>query len=311
MNELLLTAWNLHESAERVEGLGINNEIWRVGTGFWLTRVGQGAADRLRREAALYGRLNALAAEAGSALRVPSVVPTVSGEPYYNDGTALWRLTRHLPGVHPDRTRLESFIYIAEGLGELDTLLVQIPDSFQIYQGPNWLDSLEQNLAEFQGVLGGEDFLPEETDLGPMQEAAAIVASALPRFRSEPQQLIHGDAYPPNVKVRSESDPMVVGFLDFEFCAAGPRVLEVAPLILGMRNHSDEEVRAVMDEVIAAYKRKAGSQIDRDLLDAALVSYKFNSYLYHRGRVVAGTAPGQLMEGRLDSVRRLLLLIQR
>jgi hypothetical protein len=98
---VLTDLWGIHSAVERTT-LGVSRTTWRVAKGFWLSRCGNERGEAFRRECNF---LQALAETAKANPRlmliVPSLIPTKSGDVVSVHSGFLWRLTRHIDGLHP------------------------------------------------------------------------------------------------------------------------------------------------------------------------------------------------------------------
>jgi homoserine kinase type II len=109
------------------------------------------------------------------------------------------------------------------------------------------------------------EFQGEAIALRAIGEALQNFRMYLPRFRSLPHQLIHGDINHSNLLV-SESDPKRIAvILDFEFCTRDLRVMEIAVLISGFLTGEN-----AMDN-IEGFLSGAGEQLRLDMAEAEAI----------------------------------------
>lgn len=305
VSAILREGWNLNVEAQAAE-LGVNNTTWQIGEHAWLARYKKDEAERVVREIKLYEYLTDSQAADHDRILVPAVIRTTEGNSLFTNGDEIWRLSAHMDGYTPSPEKAELYPIIANGLGLLHSKLRKGPLKLAV-TSHSIVQTVEADLAR---MMNPSWVTEGNTIVRDMEEEYASVLTATVKKLSRtftgitamPLQLIHGDFTHPNMRIQEESSRLI-GMLDFEFCSADPAILDLATIVLTLltRSKLNEPARRIT-EILMAYE-EGGGQVDRTMLEVAIMARKLDSYGYHRRRLLAGKGTVETFRRQLEQLR--------
>lgn len=282
---------------------GVTRPTWRVAEDYWLTCVPGARMQRLQREHELLARLTDAVAE-GFSLQVPVPVPTKAGDSIWRFDDTVWRLTKNLPGEHPDPDAVPDYRATTEGLATLHRFLARLPHSAQVSDGSDLIFLKSRLSVPFEA-----DWEAATTDLDEKSlvlETSRLLRRHLSLLERAPAQIIHGDWAITNFLVL-RSPTRLVGVLDFDQSTYAPVALDLAQAassVLMWSNIDDkvEAIRAILD----AYQEASGIKVPMPTLQVAVVAYWLMNYWRAREGMSTSAArrdPGVARQpGRLRNV---------
>jgi Ser/Thr protein kinase RdoA (MazF antagonist) len=297
---VLTDLWGIHSPVERTT-LGVSRTTWRVAQGFWLTRCGNERGEAFRRECSLLQALAETAkADPGLLLIVPSLIPTRSGDVVSMHSGFLWRLTRHIDGLHPspnDPATYDLMLNVMLRLHQaFDSTANQCPT------GPDIVGRVRDRLSQLPDTISRSSFTPKERDI--LQEAAHWLKPRLDRLFILPTRVVHGDWTPLNVLIRRDG---WAGILDFEACGCGPAVLDFANMCSTLLMWSRlDNISERIAALVSSFEEKTGVPIGLDIVHIAMLTHWFGHYFDWRERESTdeNTEVARRLLGRIETVLR-------
>lgn len=305
VSAILREGWSLNVEA-RADEFGVNNKTWQIGDFAWLARYKKDEAERVVREIKLYECLAASQAADHDRILVPAVIRTPEGDALFTKGNEVWRLSAHMDGYTPSPEKAELYPVIANGLGLLHFKLRKVPISLAV-TSHSLIQTVEADVTRMMNPAWITDSNP--VIRGIEEDYASILTATVKKLShtfngitAMPLQLIHGDFTHPNMRIEEDSSRLV-GMLDFEFCSVDPAILDLATVVLTLltRSKLSEPARRIT-EVLMAYE-EGGGQVDRTMLEVAVMARKLDSYCYHRRRLLAGKGTVETFRRQLEQLR--------
>lgn len=259
--------------------LGVSRTNWRVADCYWLTRCESERANAFRRECHL---LHAVAevtrTEAALSLVVPTVVPTRSGDLVAVHDGSLWRLTRHVDGIHPSANDPATYDLMLDAIFRLHRAFDLISNLWPAY--PNTLCRVRRHLGQLSSTITPTTSLARETEV--LCRAATWIEPRLHRLSKIPARLVHGDWTPVNVLIRSDKS---VGILDFESCGLGPAVLDFANMCSTLLMWSRlDNISQRIAALASSIEKSTGSAVGLENICISMVTHWIGHYLDWRDR---------------------------
>jgi Ser/Thr protein kinase RdoA (MazF antagonist) len=236
----------------------------------------------------------------GLRLLIPSPVPTESGEvaPMHSD--FLWRLTRHIDGQHPAPTEPGTYDLMLNVLLRLHSALNSV--SNRCPTPPEVVGRVRDRLSELPQIISRSSIPDQERDI--LHEAACWLKPKIDRLSSLPARLVHGDWTPLNVVIGRDG---LAGILDFEDCARGPAVLDVANMCSTLLMWSRlDNVSQRIEALVSSFEHKTGVRIGMDIIHISMLTHWFGHYFDWRQRESTdeNTEVVRRLVGRIETVRR-------
>jgi aminoglycoside phosphotransferase len=295
-----------------MEAIGVNNTTWKVGTEAWLARYNKNEANRVIRELDFYEYFsNTQIRDPDTIIWVPEVIRTTRGERLYDDGTYLWKLSKHMDGIMPSQEKAELYPILANGLGRLHRKLREIPTAYAVTSTPV-VQTVKTYVSEIGNIASN---IPKDSAIKDIEEenfplikaAAQRLSANFNKLQELPVQLIHGDFTHPNLRIDKDQSKLI-GVLDFEFCSADPALLDLASIVLTLLTRSKlTEPAKLLAEILKAYEDGGGGHVDPAALKVAVLARKFDSFGYHRNRFLEGKGT---METYLRQLEQLKLVME-
>lgn len=258
---------------------------------------------RLLREHEILAHLSDAVA-VGFPLQVPVPVPTKAGDSIWRFDDTVWRLTKNLPGEHPDPDSVPDYRATAEGLATLHRFLARLPQSARVSDDSDIAFLKSRLSVPFEAGWEAATTDPDEKSL--VLETSRLLQRHLPLLERAPSQIIHGDWAITNFLVM-RSPIRLVGVLDFDQATYAPVALDLAQAASSvlMWSNIDDKVVAIQ-EMLDAYQEASGIQVPMPTLQVAVVAYWFMNYWRAREGMSAAAArqdPGVARQpGRLRNV---------
>jgi Ser/Thr protein kinase RdoA (MazF antagonist) len=275
---VLTDLWGIHSPVERTT-LGVSRTTWRVAQGFWLTRCGNERGEAFRTECSLLQALAETAkADPGLLLIVPSLIPTRSGDVVSMHSDFLWRLTRHIDGLHPppnDPATYDLMLNVVLRLHKaFDSASNQCPTC------PDIVGCVRDRLSQLPNTVSRSSFTHKERDI--LHEAAHWLKPRLDRLSTLPTRVVHGDWTPLNVLIRRDG---WAGILDFEACGRGPAVLDFANICSTLLMWSRlDNISERIAALVSSFEDKTGVPIGLDIVHISMLTHWFGQYFDWRER---------------------------
>jgi Ser/Thr protein kinase RdoA (MazF antagonist) len=277
----------------------VSRTTWRVGQGFWLTRCDNERGEAFSRECSLLHALAETAkADPGLLLIVPSLIPTRSGDVVSMHSDSLWRLTRHIDGLHPSPNNPAAYDLMLN-------VLLRLHKAFDLTSNecptfPNIVGRVRDRLSQLPNTISRSSFAHKERDI--LHEAANWLKPRLDRLSIFPTRLVHGDWTPLNVLMRCDGR---AGILDFEACGRGPAVLDFAnmcsTLLMWSRLDNMSERIATF---VSSFGEKTGVPIGLDIIHISMLTHWVGHYFDWREREATdeNTEVLRRLLGRIETV---------
>ncbi|WP_409342586.1 phosphotransferase enzyme family protein [Paenibacillus sp. MBLB4367] len=307
VQKVLQAGWNIDSEINK-EWIGGNNTTWQVGDGPWLARYNRDEVNRVIRELELYEYLSInQVRDPDMILFVPEVIRTTRGTRFYDDGTHLWKLSKHMEGIMPSQESAELYPIIAYGLGHFHRKLREVPADFAVTstQVVRTVETYVSGIGNLSWVIREDSAVKdiEEENILLIKTAAQRLSSNFNRIQALPVQLIHGDFTHYNLRIK-EDHTKLIGVLDLEFCSVDPALLDLASVVLTLLNYSNlSEQDKLITEIIKAYEYGGGGSVDPNVLEVAVLSRKFDSYWYHRNRLLEGKGTMETYQRQLEQLK--------
>lgn len=270
--------------------MGVSRATWKVAQGFWLTRCGPERGEAFRRECALLQALADTArADPGLLLIVPSLIPARSGDLVSLHSGFLWRLTRHIEGLHPSPNDPATYDLMLNAVLRLHQAFDSI--SNQRPTCPDIVSRVRDRLSPFT---------PQEPDI--LHVAAHWLKPRLDRLSALPPRIVHGDWTPLNVLIGRDGR---AGILDFEACGRGPAVLDLANMCSTLLMWSGlDNISGRIAALVSSFEERTGVPIGLDIVHVAMLTHWFGHYFDWREREPAdeNTEVVRRLLGRIETV---------
>ncbi|MFC4597847.1 phosphotransferase [Cohnella hongkongensis] len=280
----------------------------------WVLRIYETHKDeeKIRFEHRLLKKLN----EVNLSFRVPRPIASGDGSTIVRleDGTErLACLFAYIEGERP----AEGEVAAAESLGGATGELVHALAALELPGAPAYAPyyEMESSYAWCTPVKVAE--FCEEPPAELREEAAALrligeeltaFRAYLPRFRSLPHQLIHGDINFSNCLTREDGAGAIGAILDFEFCTRDLRAMEIAVVVSGFLDAHNGP------ELIEAFLRGAGRRLrlsreEAEAIPGLIRLRTLDVFLHFLNRYFDGVdGMGTLREQTASAARNLLKL---
>lgn len=227
----------------------------------WVLRIYETHKDekKIRFEHLLLKKLN----EVNFQFRVPNPAACEDGSTIVRleDGTErLACLFAYIEGERPAEGEVAAAESLGEATGELAHALgaLELPGTpayapyYEMESSYSWCTP--DKVAAFCGEPPAE-LREEAAALRLIGEELAAFRAYLPRFRSLPHQLIHGDINFSNCLAAADDAGTIGAILDFEFCTRDLRAMEIAVVVSGFLDADNGP------EMIDAFLRGAGRRL--------------------------------------------------
>jgi aminoglycoside phosphotransferase (APT) family kinase protein len=258
---------------------GVSRLTWRVEGVGWLSAVPQYEHLELERELRLLKQLGRPLADFGVA--VPTPVPARTGDEVLASAGWSWRMSAHLPGGTPDLNDPEHYRATSRSLAVVHRVLAGLSPLLAV-RGESQIDLAARAVHDIP-EWARAPLNPQSDEARSLDALAAVVQEALPTFRSD--QLIHGDWATPNLLVESRGDICLTGILDWQECAVGSTLLDLAQAASSVLMWSSLPTKAVgLDAVLDGY-RSGGGSATVEGLKTAVATYWLAQYARLRARV--------------------------
>lgn len=229
---------------------------------------------------------------------VPSLIPTTSGDVVSTHSGFLWRLTRHIDGLHPSANDSATYDLMVNVLLRLHEAFDFISNQCPIC--PDILGCVRDRLSELPTALSRSSLTHKERDI--LHDAANWLSPRLDRLSIFPTRIVHGDWTPLNVLVRRDG---WAGILDFEACGRGPAVLDFANMCSTLLMWSRlDNISERIAALVSSFEEKTAVPIGLDIVHISMLTHWFGQYFEWRERELTdeNTAVVQRLLGRIETV---------
>jgi hypothetical protein len=248
---------------------GVNRRTWRVGEHLWITGMEASRRELLERENWLLTRLETVFQEADLGLGVPQVVASRSGPSVVEEDSWCFRATNHLAGERADGESRESYVEGARTLRLLHETLRA--ESAELAVVPPFLPEVESIIERCLGTVWSPVTRDEnEHDL--VCSVAELLATRMSDLHVLPCQLTHGDWSIPNLLV--DNTGAITAVLDWQMATLAPPVIDLSQVLSGVLMFSTLRI----EEAAPAIEKAYGTDVQTELLSAAMVAYWFRNY---------------------------------
>ncbi|MFC4306550.1 phosphotransferase [Cohnella boryungensis] len=258
----------------------------------WVLRIYETHKDerKVRYEHLLLTALN----EMPLSFRVPCPARLPAGDTFIRltDGSErLACLFAYIEGVRPEED-VFNVVQLGTAAGELMQALagLSLPES-PVYPPYYEMDSAyplctPDSLAAFCGDPPAE-LQGEKPELKLIEAEIRSFRTLLPRFRSLPHQLVHGDINASNALSTRETGGRIAAILDFEFCTWDLRAMEVAVLLSGFLN-GESAMEKIESFLQGAGQRVRMSPAELEAIPALIRLRALDVFLHFLNRYLEG-----------------------
>jgi len=145
----------------------------------------------------------------------------------------------------------------------------------------------------------------DATELDAVRRMASWLSPRLDRLGDAPAQLVHGDWATPNLLFERRDGDRVIAVLDWQCCALGPVIADVAQAVAGVLMWSRLPVDPTVDAMFAAY----GAGAERRLLGPALAAHWLRNYWWLRAELARDSRRRAAMDRQPARLRAVLAYV--
>jgi Ser/Thr protein kinase RdoA (MazF antagonist) len=204
----------------------------------------------------------------------------------------LWRLTRHIDGLHPSPNDPATYDLMLNVVLRLHKAFDSASNQFPTC--PDIVGRVRDRLSQLPNTISRSSLTHKERDI--LHEAAHWLKPGIDRLSTLPTRVVHGDWTPLNVLIRRDG---WAGILDFEACGRGPAVLDFAnvcsTLLLWSRL---DNISGRIAALVSSFKEKTDVPIGLDIVHISMLTHWFGHYFDWRER--------ESTDENTEVVRRLL-----